>query len=88
MLGFTLKINAEANTVKIIYDLYAYEDISLHEVVRRLNNMGLKPRKNQEWTVASIKDILANPVYIGKVKWNTRKEVKVYKNGEELIYFQ
>ena len=47
-------------------DLYAYEDISLHEVVRRLNNMGLKPRKNQEWTVASIKDILANPVYIGK----------------------
>jgi DNA invertase Pin-like site-specific DNA recombinase len=82
--GFTLKINAEANTVKIIYDLYAYEDISLHEVVRRLNNMGLKPRKNQEWTVASIKDILANPVYIGKVKWNTRKEVKVYKN-EKLI---
>ena len=82
--GFTLKINAEANTVKIIYDLYAYEDLSLHEVVRRINNMGLKPRKNQEWTVASIKDILANPVYLGKVKWNTRKEVKVYKN-EKLI---
>ena len=82
--GYTLKINSEANTVKIIYDLYAYEDVSLHEVVRRINSMGLKPRKNQEWTVASVKDILANPVYLGKVKWNTRKEVKVYKN-EKLI---
>lgn len=46
--------------------------------------MGLKPRKNDKWCVASVKDILANPVYIGKVKWNWRKEVRVYKN-EKLI---
>lgn len=82
--GYTLRRNSEANTVKIIYDLYAYEDLSLHEVVRRINQMGLKPRKNDEWTVASVKDILANPVYIGKVKWNARKEVRIYKN-EKLI---
>ena len=80
--GYTLKINSEANTVKIIYDLYAYEDLSLYEVVRKINGMGLKPRKNEEWTVTSIKDILSNPVYIGKVKWNSRKEVKVYKNDK------
>ena len=82
--GYTLKKNSESNTVKIIYDLYAYEDLSLHEVVRRINEMGLKPRKNDKWCVASVKDILANPVYIGKVKWNWRKEVRVYKN-EKLI---
>lgn len=82
--GYTLIKNSEANTVKIIYDLYAYEDLSLHEVVRRINKMGLKPRKNNEWTVSSVKDMLANPVYIGKIKWNARKEVKVYKN-EKLI---
>ena len=82
--GYTLRKNSESNTVKIIYDLYAYEDLSLHEVVRRINEMGLKPRKNDKWCVASVKDILANPVYIGKVKWNWRKEVRVYKN-EKLI---
>lgn len=82
--GYTLRKNAEANTVKIMYDLYAYEDLSLHEVTRKLNKMGLKPRKKEEWSVASVKDILSNPVYIGKIKWNSRKEVKVYKN-EKLI---
>lgn len=82
--GYTLRKNGEANTVKIMYDLYAYEDLSLHEVTRKLNEMGLKPRKNNEWTVASVKDILANPVYIGKIKWNSRKEVKVYKR-EKLV---
>ena len=82
--GYTLRKNSEANTVKVIYDLYAYEDLSLQEVVRRINKMGLKPRKSDEWTVASVKDILANPVYIGKVKWNARKIVKVYKK-EKLI---
>lgn len=82
--GYTLKINQEASAVKIIFDLYAYEDLSLNEVVRRINKMGLKPRKNDEWTVASVKDILANPVYIGKIKWNSRRVVKVYKN-EKLV---
>ena len=40
--GYTLRKNAEANTVKIIFDLYAYDDLSLHEVTRKLNEMGLK----------------------------------------------
>lgn len=82
--GYTLRKNAEANTVKIMYDLYAYDDLSLNEVTKKLNEMGLKPRKNDEWGVASVKDILANPVYIGKIKWNARKEVKVYKK-EKLV---
>lgn len=82
--GYTLRKNQEANTVKIIYDLYAYEDLSLHEVVRKINEMGLKPRKSGEWCVSSVKDILTNPVYIGKIKWNWRKEVRIYKN-EKLV---
>ena len=80
--GYTLRKNAEANTVKIIFDLYAYDDLSLHEVTRKLNEMGLKPRKKDEWSEASVKDILANPVYIGKIKWNGRKVIKVYKHDK------
>lgn len=80
--GYTLRKNAEANTVKIMFDLYAYDDLSLHEVTRKLNEMGLKPRKKDEWSVATVKDILANPVYIGKIKWNGRKVVKVYKHDK------
>jgi site-specific DNA recombinase len=82
--GYTLRRNTEANTVKIMYDLYAYDNLSLNEVTKKLNKMGLKPRKSDEWSIASVKDILANPVYIGKIKWNARKEVKVYKR-EKLV---
>ena len=82
--GYTLVSNDEANIVKIIYDFFVCDDLSLHEIARRLNDMGLKPRKSNEWCVESIKDILANPVYVGKVKWNARKVVKIYQN-EKLI---
>ena len=82
--GYTLKKNKEANIVKLIYDLYAYDNLSLNEITKRLNQMGIRPRKNNEWSVSTIKDILANPVYIGKIKWYARKEVKVYRN-ETLI---
>lgn len=80
--GYTLKENKEASTVKIIYDLYANENLSINEVAERINDMGLKPRKVEKWTIATVKDILSNPVYIGKIKWDSRKTVKVYKNEE------
>ena len=83
--GYTLRKNAEANTVKIMFDLYAYDDLSIGEVTRKLNEMGLKPRKNEKWTVSTVGGILENPVYLGKIKWNGRKVVKAYKH-EKLIY--
>ena len=79
--GFTLAINNEAAIVKKIFKLYAYNEYSIAEVTKRLNEDNDKPRKNDEWTMQSIKDILSNPVYIGKIKWNTRKSVKIMKNG-------
>ena len=80
--GYTLRKNAEANTVKIMFDLYAYDDLSIGEVTRKLNEMGLKPRINEEWTVPTVRGILENPVYLGKIKWNWRKVVKVYKHDK------
>ena len=80
--GFTLIRNEEAATVEKIFNLYAYNDISINEVVRQLNIGGYKPRKAEEWTISAVKDILSNPVYIGKIRWNSRKTVKEYKNGK------
>lgn len=62
--------------------MYAYNEISINEVVRQLNVGGDKPRKTQEWTISAVKDILSNPVYIGKIRWNARKTIKEYKNGK------
>ena len=80
--GFTLKKNEEeSQIVEKIFNMYAYNDISINEVVRQLNVGSYKPRKANEWTISAVKDILNNPIYIGKIRWNARKTVKEYKNG-------
>ena len=80
--GFTLKKNKEAEIIKRIFDKYAYNDITLNEVAKQLNICCYRPRKAEKWTVSTVKDILRNPVYIGKIRWNARKIVKEYNNGK------
>lgn len=80
--GYTLAKNDEAPVVEKMFQLYAYNEIAINEVVRRLNLAGYKPRKAKEWTISAVKDILSNPIYIGKIRWDSRKTVKEYRNGK------
>lgn len=79
---YTLVPNSEADTVRLIYELWTKEKLGTTTIANRLNELHLKPRKLQLWSNASIRDILRNPVYIGKIRWNCRKTVKKYENGE------
>lgn len=84
--GYTLSINQyEAPIVKEIFSLYTFENNTIGSVVKQLNNMNLKPRISDEWTISSVKDILSNPTYIGKIVWNRRKQKKKTKNGHLII---
>ena len=80
--SYTLVPNDEADTLRLIYRLYAEENLGTTNIANRLNDLGIKPRKAPYWTNASIRDILRNPVYIGKIRWNWRKTVKKYENGD------
>lgn len=84
--GYTLSINQdEAPIVKEIFRLYAFENTTLNSVAKQLNTLNLKPRIADEWTISSVKDILSNPTYIGKIVWNRRKQKKKTKNGHLII---
>lgn len=78
----TLVPNSEADTVRLIYDLWTKEMIGTTTIANRLNALHIKPRKSALWSSASIRDMLRNPVYIGKIRWNWRKTVKKYEDGE------
>ena len=79
----TLKINeCEAEAVRLIFDLYVNQNMGMTNISRRLNDLGYKTRKGALWSTASIKDILSNVHYIGKIKWNWRKTVNVVADGE------
>lgn len=84
--GYTLSINQdEAPIVKEIFRLYAFENATINSVTKQLNNLNLKPRIANEWSISSVKDILSNPTYIGKIVWNRRKQKKKTKNGHLII---
>lgn len=84
--GFSLSVNQdEASIVKEIFRLYTFENQTINSVAKQLNDMNLKPRISDEWTIASVRDILSNPTYIGKIVWNRRKQKKKTKNGHIII---
>ena len=84
--GYCLSINQdEAPIVKEIFRLYAFENTSINSVAKQLNKLNLKPRIAKKWTISSVKDILSNPTYVGKLTWNRRKQKKKTKNGHLII---
>lgn len=74
----------EAEAVKLIHELYAYTPggTGFTHIAHKLDNMQIKPKKASHWTAAIISSILCNPLYIGLVKWDTRKVVKFMNNGQ------
>ncbi len=78
--GFTLSPNSESDTVKQIYSM-CISGMGCNVIARRLDMMGIAPRKGNSWSSASIQDILKNPVYCGKIRWQYRKEEKSLTDG-------
>lgn len=79
----TLVINEEeANIVRQIFDWYVNENIGTRIICNRLNDLGVKAPRGTMWVGDSIRTILENIHYIGKVRWNTRKAVYVVRDGE------
>lgn len=80
--SYTLVPNDEADTVRLIYELWTKDGIGTTTIANRLNALHIKPRKSELWSSASIRDMLRNPVYVGKIRWNWRKTIKKYEDGE------
>ncbi|WP_405321004.1 recombinase family protein [Frisingicoccus sp.] len=82
--GRTLVPNEEeAPIVKMIFEWTVKNHFTPGTIARKLTNMGVPTYTGEpEWSTATIKTILTNPTYIGKVKWNDRMQVKTMVNGE------
>lgn len=79
----TLKENEEeAAAVRMMFDLYVNHDMGATKICYRLDEMGFKPPKGDRWSPYSLKDMLSNVHYIGKVKWNWRKTLTIVEDSE------
>ena len=82
--GYTLEpLEEEAKIVKLIYKWYTGANrIGVSIIANKLNEMKIPTRKGGDWTTSTIRGILSNPVYIGKIKWNSRPQKKKIIDGE------
>lgn len=79
--GFTLVPNADAESVKYIFEKFN-EGLGTSKLASHLNKIGLKSNKNSVWSVAMVRHILENKIYIGYLTYGKRKRIKQMKNGE------
>lgn len=62
----------EAESVRLIFNEYA-NGKGYKAITNKLNKLGYKTKKGNDFSVGSIRDILTNPVYIGKIRYNVRQ---------------
>lgn len=80
--GYTLEpVSEEAEIVKEMYHKRA-DGMGYDIICNWLNTLDFKPKKSDVWTPATIKGMLSNPIYIGKIRWNSNKQKKILINGQ------
>ena len=74
---FLVPNETEVPLVHMVFDWYTEEGRSTDWIARKLTAMGVPTiRKKNEWNKQTVRDMLANPAYIGKVTWNEQRTVK------------
>jgi DNA invertase Pin-like site-specific DNA recombinase len=73
----------EAPVVKMIFDWAVNYNMTAWDIAKKLTTMGIQTYTGDpEWSRETIKTILTNPTYTGRVRWNDRMQVKTMVNGE------
>ncbi|MEG1492250.1 MAG: recombinase family protein [Oscillospiraceae bacterium] len=70
-------VEEEAKFIRHIYSRYL-SGVGAAIISEELNAMGSVPRRNAQWTRNTVRSILSNPTFAGKVAWN---RVKHYQPG-------
>ncbi|MCM1507018.1 MAG: recombinase family protein [Ruminococcus flavefaciens] len=71
----------EAETVKLIYKMYL-DGHGAKFISAELNRMGIRPQKSELWETPSVKKILTNPLYCGKIGWNNKSNGSTLYQGK------
>lgn len=89
--GYTLQIVPEqAEIVRLVFHLYlhgerqpdgSHKRLGRLLICKRLDAMGIRPTASKKWSVSTIRDMLQNLAYIGKVCWGKEQEKSIIENG-------
>lgn len=75
-----LEVNQqEAETVKMIFELYRYK--GMNNIAKELNQNNIQTKEGNPWSDNTIMKVLRNPTYYGGIRWNG----EVYEGNHESI---
>ena len=79
---YTLKEKKdEADIVRLVFEWYCNEQIGVTAICRRLESMNIKTKTGlSEWKPSIIFTMLENVHYIGYVRWNWRRTIKIIED--------
>ena len=73
----------QADVVRMVFNWYCNEDIGATAICRRLESLGVKTKTGgNRWRSYQIFSMLENVHYIGCVRWNWRKTIKIIEDQE------
>lgn len=81
----TLEPNADAEVVRMIFDMYTREQLTPFRIACRLNELGIPGPCTEKWGRDNIRPIIRNAHYAGKVVFNREKMTTVLENGERKV---
>jgi hypothetical protein len=70
----------EAPVVKLVFDLYL-QGLGAERISDRLAELGVRPPRGKRWAGTTLRTMLGNEHYLGKVRWERKKTVKTVENG-------
>lgn len=74
----------EASIVRYIFDSYI-NGMDFSTIARHLNVKGYRTKRGNPFELRTVRYILKNPYYIGKVRWNRASHSSYFENPEEEI---
>lgn len=75
----------EADAVRSMFDWFVNFDMTMYGIALKLDALGFKPRRSEHFTTDGVRNILANPVYIGKIAVGRRNKKEYMAEGQVVV---
>lgn len=71
----------EVPVVQMIFDMYLKGN-GVQKIIDRLIELGIPSKRNKGWAPTTIRTMLSNEHYLGKVRWYHKKAIQTVVDGE------
>ena len=81
----TLEVDEQAaENVRMIFEWYASRKYGYNAIAQRLNEMGIKTYRGYPFSRVTIRNMLKNPIYTGRIVWGRTVTISAIEDGKRI----